>query len=789
MAGCLSTHGRDGLRTAAVARIPLIVVGASVITCGLALSRRRCDEGPRLVPAVTGRQHAQRPGDPVTGTDPPPDQVLLLDPLLMHEDDAVLPPLRRLRRQFGAAVIHAAAGYVGDDSGIARTFRIDASPLGFPGERMIGRGADDGDGGTASRDRHDRLDLPATSRHLRQGLEQVVAMAVGPARVGDGRPAHGMLRRVRKAWRLFRIALLGAQVSARPFSSLAEQLAELLRRPGNEAVRDIVLVVRGPGQIDALIDLEFLAAGPVPRLHLALAPGTAREAPDDAVLDRAMLGRRLADSPLFRDARLYALVPAAAQAIAGTLDRPLHPITALPAALGATDRPDAPPAPVVTVIRPGWVNAGSNLVFNNQIEYLAERGFRVIEILLNPLFAGRDGPAHATRDILRRTRGSRAARTLVLNRRIGLAPWLRWAIAARRALRDDPLARRAAGSLLIQVPAALGAVLAARPPTFAVVNHCFTVPFARRLLPTTPFVVETHDIQSLQHEVQQRIGRDDNAGFDLHAALRTERRLLAEGRRLVSLNADETRAFRALDPAFDVTTIYPFYPARPARRGPRDEAVDRAALIAGLEDPALAPLVPGRIDVLTVASRHPASIEGVRWFLREVWAPYLADLGATAVIAGNVLEFERSALPPGVVTTGRVADLAPFYGAARLVALPVVSGAGLPIKTVEALSVGRPFVATRAAVRGIEAARPFPVHDDARAFADDIRRLLDSELLRRQRAEQGRRFAETVFNRDAYFAGWDAVIAPLLPAAGAADAPPPAPLAHATLQAARIPPR
>ena len=50
---------------------------------------------------------------------------------------------------------------------------------------------------------------------------------------------------------------------------------------------------------------------------------------------------------------------------------------------------------------------------------------------------------------------------------------------------------------------------------------------------------------------------------------------------------------------------------------------------------------------------------------------------------------------------GEVADLAPYYRAARCVIAPMISGSGTSIKTIEALALGKPFVGTSKAFRGM----------------------------------------------------------------------------------------
>ena len=80
---------------------------------------------------------------------------------------------------------------------------------------------------------------------------------------------------------------------------------------------------------------------------------------------------------------------------------------------------------------------------------------------------------------------------------------------------------------------------------------------------------------------------------------------------------------------------------------------------------------------------------------------------------------------------GPIADLAPIYRAARCVFAPMVSGTGISIKTIEALALGKPFVGTSMAYRGMPmdqiAKFGLQPRDTPQAFADAIVKILSNE--------------------------------------------------------------
>jgi glycosyltransferase involved in cell wall biosynthesis len=94
----------------------------------------------------------------------------------------------------------------------------------------------------------------------------------------------------------------------------------------------------------------------------------------------------------------------------------------------------------------------------------------------------------------------------------------------------------------------------------------------------------------------------------------------------------------------------------------------------------------------------------VIWLLERV-LPLAPD--APIRIYGNIDQAVQAAAPAlfkrhAALFAGRVDDLDAVYAEASAILLPTLSGHGLSIKTVEAMSSGAPLVALRAAFRGID---------------------------------------------------------------------------------------
>ena len=88
---------------------------------------------------------------------------------------------------------------------------------------------------------------------------------------------------------------------------------------------------------------------------------------------------------------------------------------------------------------------------------------------------------------------------------------------------------------------------------------------------------------------------------------------------------------------------------------------------------------------------------GLDWFLREVCPLLPADV--TVAVAGR-LPAGMQAVPSGVTLLGRVPAADAFLRSCRIVALSSRAGTGVQLKTVEALELGLPAVATTLSCRG-----------------------------------------------------------------------------------------
>ena len=115
---------------------------------------------------------------------------------------------------------------------------------------------------------------------------------------------------------------------------------------------------------------------------------------------------------------------------------------------------------------------------------------------------------------------------------------------------------------------------------------------------------------------------------------------------------------------------------------------------------------------------------------------------------------------PGVVVTGRVADVRPFLARATAVVAPVRAGSGTRIKILEALAMGKAVVATSLACEGllVEGDRHLLLADSAPRFAEQVWRLLDDPVLAARVGLQGRALVERSYEWAVVFKNLDNVL-------------------------------
>ena len=213
----------------------------------------------------------------------------------------------------------------------------------------------------------------------------------------------------------------------------------------------------------------------------------------------------------------------------------------------------------------------------------------------------------------------------------------------------------------------------------AMVNYatwCQFLPSARRAGLKT--VVEMHDLLARQYESRYEVaGRPPRTPKQIENYEASEVRLLGLADLIISVNPEETRWVES-KLGRPVLTL-PF----------------------GLRE-APCPTDPIPTDILVVGSGIEHNKKGLRQFLQGAWPEILRRRPQTTLtVCGGVGEI-LTGTEAGTTRIRFAPDLAPHYAGAKIILLCTVSGSGIKIKALEAMSHGGCIVAHDHSVEALE---------------------------------------------------------------------------------------
>lgn len=163
---------------------------------------------------------------------------------------------------------------------------------------------------------------------------------------------------------------------------------------------------------------------------------------------------------------------------------------------------------------------------------------------------------------------------------------------------------------------------------------------------------------------------------------------------------------------------------------------------------------PGSRNILTMGTLYyPPNADGIRWFLQEVF-PLIRrktpDVTITIVGKNPPKDFVRLAEEPtsGVIVTGFVEELDPYFAKSALMVIPVRAGGGMRVRILEAFARAMPVVTTTIGLEGIDArpGKDLLVGDTPSDFADSVLDLMQDKFLRMTLSSNGRQLVESRYD-------------------------------------------
>lgn len=144
------------------------------------------------------------------------------------------------------------------------------------------------------------------------------------------------------------------------------------------------------------------------------------------------------------------------------------------------------------------------------------------------------------------------------------------------------------------------------------------------------------------------------------------------------------------------------------------------------------------------------NIEAIDWFLDKVWPLLHKSMPQVRLfLAGRRMPKRLlNAQIDGVTIVGEVGDAALFMESRAVNVVPLLSGSGIRVKILEAMSMGKPVVATTVAARGIKYSdgENILIADSPQAFVEKIRQCIDNADFASKVGSSARMLIESEYN-------------------------------------------
>ena len=150
---------------------------------------------------------------------------------------------------------------------------------------------------------------------------------------------------------------------------------------------------------------------------------------------------------------------------------------------------------------------------------------------------------------------------------------------------------------------------------------------------------------------------------------------------------------------------------------------------------------------ITGSSWH-ANINGLEYFIKTVWPEFCDDL--TLHIYGYLADAFRHTKQPGIHFHGFQKNIADCYNDIDIAINPVFYGAGLKIKTVEAMGYGLPLITTSEGASGMLELSGYAllVADNDKQFIQQIKTLINDPTLKQQLSSNALAYVNKHLNKE-----------------------------------------
>ena len=408
-------------------------------------------------------------------------------------------------------------------------------------------------------------------------------------------------------------------------------------------------------------------------------------------------------------------------------------------------------SPAVVILGPPFPRSGTASVMHTQIEFYRSRGYVTVFVCVatHCSLVETNPDWQNIRDGFRELGADQTVFAVIDNRRFTILKYVTWVEHLFRGTALDWFVFTGRSACL---PDDVIRTIRQLPVALIHVNHVSTLGFAQRLVRQVvpsdgrvPMILETHDIVAEFLHGRGEINPWTHGHDTVDRLLRSELSYLRKSEVLVHLSVDDFNFFKSRLPDKRHVLVMPTVDETFVSK---IHAADQSSTDS--------------VDLLFVGTSSDPNRAAIKWFFEQVW-PRIADRGYRVKIVGQVDLLVRTSLPDiyqayrsYFVGPIAIEELRSTYRAARCVFAPMVSGTGISIKTIEALALGKPFVGTSKAYRGMPMdlilGAGLQAHDSPEDFADAIVRALSEEQVA---AAASSRAYSGVFSKEAAFASRD----------------------------------
>lgn len=413
--------------------------------------------------------------------------------------------------------------------------------------------------------------------------------------------------------------------------------------------------------------------------------------------------------------------------------------------------------PIAVQIKPAWVHCGSTLVFENQLEYLLQNGYFVVELLVKNIVWNRtkDQVAEAYDLLLDNRKDYGGALAHCLRPNPSFLNVVEWVFNLKMLATSGPIGKYNFFMRSVGVPSVLKKLLENDGTELVICNHVYHLGLAERLNPKRT-ICETHDIQSKQYQLRGILPDE----FAYNKSIDEELSILKHSAdALVNISAYEHFFFsnkvqkpNVLCKPYRELTDYTSFICESFEQWLSKNVVNEE-----VKSDLLSTGIPKRASMFFIGDGHHANITSLSWFINEV-LPLIPDVQLW--LAGTVSSHFSKELGehPQIHYLGYIESLDNVYDFVDVAILPDQSGAGIPIKTVDVLSFSAAFTATTLALRGVNWKKyGYIPCDSAASFAADIELLLNDKNARESRIVTAKQMA-VEFSKASFYKSWDEVL-------------------------------